>query len=239
MSSENPKQENSKSTVVTETKLIKLANALTNAATSGIQTKGFISKFFDGFMSSHGLAAEYLCKDSYKSNSDRIHDLIMYESLKSGGVGFLTGLGGFLTLPIALPADMVGVWCLQARMVGAIAEINGYSIKDSSVQTGILLCLIGSDISAAVRNCGVKVTTRITEALIKKIPGEILIEINKKVGFRLLTKAGEKGIINLSKMVPVFGGVFSGTFDTLSTKVVGECAQRFFAPKRSRRKKRK
>lgn len=143
-------------------------------------------------------------------------------------MGFLTGLGGFVTLPIALPADMAMVWVVQARMVGAIAEMNGYSLKEESVRTGILLCLIGSDLASAVRNCGVKVTTRMTESLIQKIPGKVLAEINKKVGFRLLTKAGEKGVVNLTKLVPLFGGTFSGTFDTLSTWAVGKIAKSFF-----------
>jgi hypothetical protein len=35
----------------------------------------------------------------------------------------------------------------------------------------------------------------------------ILKKINQKVGFRLVTKFGEKGIINLSKLIPVVGGL--------------------------------
>lgn len=221
---------------VTEPMLVKVANSMTDAAVNGICTKGFLAHFGDGFVSSHALSAQYLGNDKYSNDDERIDDLIKWESLKSGAVGFLTGLGGFLTLPITLPADMAAVWAVQARMVGAIAEINGYSLKDESVKTGVLLCLIGSDVASAVRNSGVKLTTKITQSLINKIPGKVLSEINKKVGFRLLTKAGEKGIVNLTKLVPVFGGVFSGTFDTLSTKVVGGFARKFFTPKTKGRK---
>lgn len=33
--------------------------------------------------------------------------------------------------------------------------------------------------------------------VIKKIPGAVLTKINQKVGFRLFTKMGEKGDINI------------------------------------------
>ncbi|CUO75661.1 hypothetical protein [Intestinibacter bartlettii] len=39
--------------------------------------------------------------------------------------------------------------------------------------------------------------------LIKRITVEIIREINKKVGFRLVTKFGQTGVINLSKYVSV------------------------------------
>lgn len=34
--------------------------------------------------------------------------------------------------------------------------------------------------------------------MVKKIPGTVLTKINQKVGFRFLTKFGEKGIINIA-----------------------------------------
>ncbi|MFN5980296.1 MAG: hypothetical protein ACK45W_13510, partial [Pseudanabaena sp.] len=55
--------------------------------------------------------------------------------------------------------------------------------------------------------------TKVCQNLIKRIPGRVLIEINKKIGFRLITKAGEKGVVNVMKMLPLVGGVVGGTFD--------------------------
>ena len=115
-------------------------------------------------------------------------------------------------------------------MVGAIAEIYGHSVNKSRVQTMILLCLIGSDATAILRQCGVRVGHKVSEKLIEKIPGKILIEINKKVGFQLITKSGEKGVINLTKCVPIVGGVISGTIDAVSCRVVGKCAIKMFKP---------
>ena len=57
------------------------------------------------------------------------------------------------------------------------------------------------------------------------------IEINRKVGFRLLTKAGTTGVINISKAIPLVGGVVGGTVDGVATGVVGKVAKRTFAPR--------
>ena len=51
---------------------------------------------------------------------------------------------------------------------------------------------------------------------------------NKKVGFRLVTKFGQKGIINLGKLVPIVGGVIGGTVDTVGTLTVGKTAKKLF-----------
>lgn len=62
------------------------------------------------------------------------------------------------------------------------------------------------------------------------MPGRILVEINKKIGFRLLTKAGERGIVNLTKMIPLVGGVGGGTVDAIACQTVGSVAKRSFRP---------
>lgn len=65
---------------------------------------------------------------------------------------------------------------------------------------------------------------------LKAVPGRLLIERNKLVGFRLLTKAGTKGVINLIKRVPVAGGLVGGTVDAFACRKVGALAREMFAP---------
>ena len=57
---------------------------------------------------------------------------------------------------------------------------------------------------------------------------QVIKEINKKVGFRLLTKFGEKGVINLGKAIPVIGGLIGGTLDAVSTNTIGNTARDTF-----------
>ena len=45
---------------------------------------------------------------------------------------------------------------------------------------------------------------------------------------RFVTKFGEKGVVNLGKLVPVVGGVVGGGFDFAATKIIGDNAYRMF-----------
>ena len=65
-------------------------------------------------------------------------------------------------------------------------------------------------------------------AMVKKIPGEVLVKINQKVGFRFLTKLGSKGLINIGKAVPVVGGIIGGGFDFAETRVIANRAYKMF-----------
>ena len=55
--------------------------------------------------------------------------------------------------------------------------------------------------------------------------------INQKVGFRLLTKFGTKGAVNLVKLVPVAGGIIGGVIDIGSTQIIAKNAFNIFIKK--------
>ena len=57
--------------------------------------------------------------------------------------------------------------------------------------------------------------------MLEKIPGRVLTKINQKVGVRLLTKFGSKGILNIAKGIPVVGALVGGAFDFAETKIIG------------------
>ncbi len=56
----------------------------------------------------------------------------------------------------------------------------------------------------------------------------MLIKINQRVGFRFLTKFGQKGLVNLGKLVPGVGAVIGGGLDLVETKVIGNRAYQWF-----------
>jgi len=178
--------------------------------------------------SAQQLATEYLNDRSYRNNEARIDALINWETSKNFTSGFLTGLGGVVTLPIAIPAALGASWIVQARMSAAIAAICGHNIKEDRVKTLVLLSLFGNSIKDILKGAGVQIGQKALRAAISQIPGRVLIEINKKVGFRLLTKAGEKGVINLMKLVPVAGGLVGGTVDLIGCQITGKWAKKIF-----------
>lgn len=206
---------------VEESKALQVANWLTEKAVGGV---GPLS-------SAEELALEYLNDLSYESNDKRVESLIKWETSKNFSTGFITGLGGFATLPVTIPASLGASWILQARMAAAIARIYGHDLSEDRVKTLILCVIIGQDIKEVCKQAGIKIGTKLTYVAIRKLPGEVLKRINQAVGFRLLTKAGEKGIINLIKLVPVVGGVVGGTFDAVTCRITAKAAREAFRQK--------
>ena len=77
---------------------------------------------------------------------------------------------------------------------------------------------------------GVEVGTKTTMAALKKLPGQLLIEINKKVGYRLITKFGTTGSINLVRAVPVVGGGVGAGVNVLAINQIAKYAKTTFTP---------
>ena len=55
----------------------------------------------------------------------------------------MTSLGGFITLPVALPANVASVIYMQMQMIAAIARMGGYNLHDDRVKTLVIACLCG------------------------------------------------------------------------------------------------
>ncbi len=172
------------------------------------------------------LGEEYL--STYATPLIAAEKLTKNQVAKCGTSGFVTGLGGVITLPVAIPANISSVIYIQLRMIATVAYIGGYNPNDDEVQTLAYLCLTGNAMTDIAKSAGIKVGEKISINLIKKIPGTVLTKINQKVGFRLITKFGEKGIINLGKMVPLVGGVIGGGVDIASTNVIAKKAINVF-----------
>ena len=159
---------------------------------------------------------------------DKVNALIRWQNTKAGTSGFITGLGGIITLPVAIPANISSVIFIQVRMIAAIAHMGGYDLKDDRVKTLVYTCLTGNAAKDIVKNIGITISTKMTNTLIKNISGETIKAINKAVGFRLITKFGQKGAINLGKAIPLVGGVVGATFDSVSTNTIGNISRNIF-----------
>lgn len=172
----------------------------------------------------------YISDMSYHDNDERCNALIRYECAKAVAGGFITGLGGLATAPITIPADLLGNWLLQGRLVAATAFIYGHSLEDDRVRTMVLLTVLGSSMTDVAKEFGVIVGGKVAMNALKQVPGKTLIAINKAVGFRLITKAGSTGAINLIKWIPIVGGVVGGTVSGIGAASVGKLAMQNFKP---------
>lgn len=144
--------------------------------------------------------------------------------------GFLTGLGGVVTLPVAVPAGIGGLYLIGARMTASIAHLRGHDVHSEDVRSAISVCLIGSAAATGAKRAGVEATSRFLTASIRRMPARPLVAINRAVGFRLVTKAGTTGVVNLSRAVPLVGGPISGAVDVAACRAIGRYARKVFGP---------
>jgi len=209
------------SSEVTESKIMKVLDWSYDKAINGVK----------GLDSSIDLAESYTKNDDILY--DQVNSLIRWQNTKAGTSGFVTGLGGLLTLPVSIPANIASVIFVQIRMIAAIAHMAGYDVKDDQVKTMVYACLTGNAAKEILKEVGIEIGSKLAISAIKGISGKTITAINQKVGFRLLTKFGEKGAINLGKAVPILGGVIGGTVDSYTTNTVGNIARNAFVGKNS------
>jgi uncharacterized protein (DUF697 family) len=155
--------------------------------------------------------------------------LIRSQNVKSIASGFVTGLGGLAVMPVTIPMSLASVLYIQVRMIMAIAIIGGYDIKDDKVKSLVFACLAGNTAREILKEAGVQMAQKLVlRKVIANISKDVIIRINRMVGFRLLTKFGSKGVINLGKGVPVVGGVIGGIIDGVWTNQTGNMAVKWF-----------
>jgi len=120
---------------------------------------------------------------------------------------------------------------VQIRMIAAIAHMGGHDLKNDKVKSLIYACLAGNAAKDVLKDIGIVVGTKLTTQVIQNISGKTILVINQKIGFRLLTKFGEKGVVNLGKAIPLVGGIIGGTVDSVATNTIGNIARDTFIGK--------
>ena len=172
-----------------------------------------------------------LTQDYLKRSSDTktaIQRMQKYQIAKCTTSGVLTGLGGAITLPVAIPANISSVLYVQMRMIACTAYMAGFDVDSDQVRTLVYACLVGVSINAVAKKCGVEIGKKLTIATIKKIPRKVIKKINQRVGFRILTKFGEQGTVRLANLVPFIGGGVNGVLDFAETNIIAKCAYKVF-----------
>jgi predicted PurR-regulated permease PerM len=129
-----------------------------------------------------------------------IRKIINQQALKAGVVGALTGFGGFMTLPIALPIDLALSLRIQATMVNFIALAYGHNQEGRyEKQVKEYLVMTGSS----------KVT-----------------QTSSRVLLQFLTRVIGK---SMTRFIPVIGAVISFITNYIMVRVMGEAAVRWYS----------
>ena len=202
--------------LITQEKIIEALQWTYDKAVNGVM----------GTDSAEDMAAEYSMQDG--TLVEKVDSLIRWQNTKAGAAGFVTGLGGFATMPVTIPANLASVLYVQIRMIAAIAKMGGHDLKSDKIRTLVLACLAGDGTMEILRDVGIQVGKKAAQIAINKISGAVIAKINQAVGFRLVTKAGSTGVVNLTKMVPFLGGVIGAAFDATVTNMIGNAARDIF-----------
>ena len=208
--------------IFTSEEFMKFLDALYKKACDGISVIG--DKF--QIPSVEQQAADYLVK--YSDTQKAAKAMMRNQIAKCTTSGFITGLGGVIVLPVAIPANVGSVLYVQMQMIACAAYMGGYDIESDQVRTVAYACLAGVSFTELMKKFGIDFGKKIAIEAIKKIPIETLRAINKKLGFLFITKFGKTGFINLGKMVPVVGAVVNGGFDLFETRAISKAAYKIF-----------
>ncbi|MFV0329266.1 MAG: EcsC family protein [Dysgonomonas sp.] len=172
---------------------------------------------FTGVDSAYDLGNSYLQQNG--TLEQQVDSLIKWQVAKAATSGFVTGLGGVMTMPLTVPANIASVIYVQIRMIAAIAYMGGYDIRDDRVKSLVYICMVGNGAKELLKDMSVKAGEK------------LLTKTIEKVSIKLTSKIGEKGVTSLGKAVPVLGGVVGGSFDAVTTRLVGKVAKKIFIDK--------
>ena len=188
---------------------------------TGLEGRGPLS-------SAREVAAEALTKSD--GDVERAIARLARQTLVTGGIGgFVTGLGGFVTMPVSLPVNVAEFYLQAVRMVGGIATLRGYDVSEPRVRTAVLLTLVGSDSHEVLEKAGMTTASgRLTSYALKGLPPGALMIINKAVGFRLMRGVSEKVLSRLGRGIPVAGGLVGGGIDGFMMKKIADQAMKEF-----------
>lgn len=177
---------------------------------------------FTGVDSAYDLGNSYLAQKG--SLEDQVDSLIKWQVAKAATSGFVTGLGGVMIMPLTVPANIASVIYVQIRMIAAIAYMGGHDIREDRVKSLIYICMVGNGAKELLKDMSVKAGERLAA------------KIAEKVSTNIASKTGQKSVTSVGKVVPVLGGVVGGSYDAITTRVVGKVAKKIFIDKQTSEK---
>jgi uncharacterized protein (DUF697 family) len=174
--------------------------------------------------------------DEHKGNMDAaIKELIENHVRLAGAQGFLTNMGGLVTMPVAVPANIAGLALIQCRMVAAIAHLRGYDLADKRTRNAILACLLGEEKMLALIKKKKMPGTPMALATAPVYDPHLSTVMANEVASELVTRvAGKRIAYTVGRRVPVVGGLVGAGTDGFATWRIGRYVDREFLPRNRR-----
>ncbi len=182
------------------------------------------------FDSAHTVATKALQQAG--GDRDQALRILVRDHRQLGAVGgFATGLGGFFTMPVSLPANVLEFYLLATRMTAATAKVRGYDIDQPEIRSAVLLTLTGADSDDLLKKAGLQAAGgKLSSLAFERLPAPALMVLNKAVGFRLLGRIGQGTFAKLGRGVPLVGGLVGAGVDVYMLGRIGKQAAKEFPP---------
>lgn len=163
-----------------------------------------------------------------------INALITQHIALAGANGFVTNLGGFVTMLVSAPANLAGLAVTHARLVAGIAHLRGYDLNDSRVRHAILTTLLGKKIVDDLVAKGELPGTPLVLATAPGLDRSLEQSIAQRVMMAMLTVSGGKKLIGLTaRRIPIIGGGIGAVTDGWNTRAVASYAKEQFVSRRA------
>lgn len=198
-----------------------------------------MNRLFDWF-NQKAIAGTFPCTKSaaeiaamYQDNPVGIDSMIRWEASKAATLGAITAsfvLASFLTIFLIVVSVPLSIWCamvIQTRLAAAIAILCGEA-TDKERTRGLASVATNAAVAGGIKNMVATQGVRGAGAAVAATPVAILQMVNRAVGMRLVTKAGQTSLIRLTTWVPIVGIILCGLVDWYSCIQVGKAARLVF-----------
>ncbi|HET7350361.1 MAG TPA: EcsC family protein [Marmoricola sp.] len=181
------------------------------------------------------LAAEKQLDEQHGDVDAAIREVIENNVRLAGAQGFLTNIGGLVTMSVTVPANIAGLALLQCRMVAGIAHLRGYDLEDKRTRNAIMASLLGEErLLNLIKKKKVPGTPMALATAPVHDPNLDDIMANE-VASELLTRiAGKRLATTVGRRVPVVGGLVGAGTDGYATWRIGRYVDREFLPRNRR-----
>lgn len=151
---------------------------------------------------------------SSRNDEEAVDHLVRSSVIFGSAGGFVTGVGGFSSAPLAISANVVEFYVQAARMVGAIAILRGHDIGQTPVRQAVLHTLVATQTdSVLTRAVSASRGGAVPRKLLGFLPSGALLVANKAIGFRVLRLMIQTLFGYLGRGVPLVGGLAIGFTD--------------------------
>lgn len=204
-------------------------------------TAGFVQQALErairgaGPLDGAAVAAQKGLEEQHGDVEAAIKEVIENHVRMAGAQGFLTNIGGLVTMTVTVPANITGLALIQCRMVAIIVHLRGYDLDDKRTRNAILASLLGEErILSLIRKKRLPGTPMALATAPVHDPHLDNVMANE-VAAELVTKvAGKRIATTVGRRVPVIGGLVGAGSDGYSTWQIGRYVDREFLPRNRR-----